>query len=51
VLLEQQEHWQLEGHRIFSAESVAVIPELEDLPTLNSAPPEEILDKPIVSLE
>ncbi len=38
MLLEQQEHWQLEGHRMFSAESMAVIPELEDLPTLHSAP-------------
>jgi hypothetical protein len=34
VLLEQDERWQLEGRHIFSAESMAVIPELEDLPAL-----------------
>ena len=38
VLLEQDEHWQLEGRRMFSAESMAAIPELEDLPTLLSVP-------------
>jgi putative transposase len=32
VLLEQHEHWQLEGRRMVSAESMAAIPELEDLP-------------------
>jgi transposase-like protein len=37
VLLEQHEHWQLEGRRMFSAESMAAIPELEDLPALLSA--------------
>jgi hypothetical protein len=30
VLLEQHEHWQLEGRRMFSAESMAAIPELGD---------------------
>jgi len=34
VLMEQDEHWQLEGRRMFSAESMAAIPELEDLPAL-----------------
>ncbi len=38
VLLEQHEHWQLEGRHMFSAESMAAIPELEDLPTLLSVP-------------
>jgi putative transposase len=33
VLLEQDEHWQLEGRRMFSAESMAAIPSLEGLPT------------------
>ena len=33
VLLEQDEHWQLEGRRMFSAESMAAIPSLEELPT------------------
>jgi len=37
VLMEQDEHWQLEGRRMFSAESMAAIPELEDLPALLSA--------------
>jgi hypothetical protein len=37
VLLEQHEHWQLEGRRMFSAESMAAIAELEDLPALPSA--------------
>lgn len=32
VLLEQDEHWQLEGRRMFSAESMAAIPGLEELP-------------------
>ena len=30
VLVEQDEHWQLEGRRMFSAESMASIAELED---------------------
>ena len=34
VLLEQHEHWQLEGRRMYSAESMALIPDLEDLPDL-----------------
>ena len=34
LLLEQDERWQLEGRHMFSTESVAVIPELEDLPAL-----------------
>ena len=33
VLLEQDEHWQLEGRRMFSAESMAAIPSLAELPT------------------
>ena len=37
VLLEQDEHWQLEGRRMFTAESMAAIPELEDLPALQTA--------------
>ena len=37
VLLEQHEHWQLEGRRMFSAESMATIPELGDSPTLQVA--------------
>ncbi|QPN68987.1 IS256 family transposase [Synechococcus sp. CBW1108] len=37
VLLEQHEHWQLEGRRMFSAESMATIPELGDTPTLQAA--------------
>jgi hypothetical protein len=37
VLVEQHEHWQLEGRRMFSAESMAAIPKLEDLPALLSA--------------
>ncbi len=32
VLLEQDEHWQLEGRRMFSAESMTDIPSLEELP-------------------
>jgi putative transposase len=37
VLLEQNEHWQLEGRRMFSAESMATIPELGDIPALQTA--------------
>jgi len=37
VLLEQHEHWQLEGRRMFSAESMATIPELGDTPALQAA--------------
>jgi putative transposase len=37
MLLEQHEHWQLECRLMFSAESMAAIPELEDLPALLSA--------------
>ena len=36
VLLEQHEHWQLEGRRMFSAESMATIPELGDTPFLQA---------------
>ncbi|MFM7087193.1 MAG: IS256 family transposase [Cyanobium sp.] len=36
VLLEQHEHWQLEGRRMFSAESMAAIPELGDIPALQA---------------
>jgi transposase-like protein len=36
VLLEQHEHWQLKGRRMFSAESMAAIPELGDIPTLQA---------------
>ena len=36
VLLEQHEHWQLEGRRMFSAESMAAIPELGYIPTLQA---------------
>jgi transposase-like protein len=36
VLLEQDEHWQLEGRRMFSPESMAAIPALEDLPALQA---------------
>jgi len=36
VLLEQHEHWQLEGRRMFSAESMATIPELRDIPSLQT---------------
>ena len=32
VLLEQDEHWHLEGRRMIFAESMAAIPSLEDLP-------------------
>ncbi|MEB3331273.1 MAG: transposase, partial [Synechococcaceae cyanobacterium] len=37
VLLEQYEHWQLEGRRMFSAESMAAIPVLDDIPALLGA--------------
>ena len=37
VLLEQHEHWQLEGRRMFSAESMAAIPKLEALPALQTS--------------
>ena len=37
VLLEQDEHWQLEGRRMFSAESMAAIPDLDDIPALLNA--------------
>ncbi len=37
VLLEQDEHWQLEGRRMFSAESMTAIPDLEGLPALENA--------------
>ena len=36
VLLEQHEHWQLEGRRMFSTESMATIPELGDTPSLQA---------------
>ncbi len=36
VLLEQHEHWQLEGRRMFSAKSMATIPELGDTPVLQA---------------
>jgi len=36
VLLEQHEHWQLEGRRMFSAESMAAIPELDGGPALQA---------------
>jgi hypothetical protein len=32
VLLEQDEYWQLESRRMFSAESMAAIPALEEPP-------------------
>lgn len=32
VLLEQAKHWQLEGRKMFSAESMSAIPSLEELP-------------------
>jgi transposase-like protein len=37
VLLEQDEHWQLEGRRMFSPESMAAIPSLDDLTALQAA--------------
>ena len=36
VLLEQDEHWQLEGRRMFMPESMAAIPSLEELPALQA---------------
>jgi transposase-like protein len=36
VLLEQDEHWQLEGRRMFWARSMAAIPVLEVLPALQA---------------
>ena len=36
VLLEQHEHWQLEGRRMVSAESMATIPELDGIPALQT---------------
>ena len=36
VLLEQHEHWHLEGRRMVSAESMAAIPDLESLPVLQT---------------
>ncbi|MFN6354741.1 MAG: IS256 family transposase [Cyanobacteriota bacterium] len=36
VLLEQHEHWQLEGRRMFTAESMAAIPDLEAHPVLSA---------------
>ena len=36
VLLEQHEHWQLEGRRMFSADSMAAISELDDIPALQA---------------
>jgi putative transposase len=37
VLLEQHELWQLEGRLMFSAESMAAIPDLDDIPAKLSA--------------
>jgi len=37
VLLEQHEHWQLEGRRMFSAEIMAAILDLENIPALQTA--------------
>lgn len=37
VLLDQDEHWQLEGRRMFSADSMAAIPSLKDLPALQDS--------------
>ena len=36
ALLEQHEQWQLEGRQMFSAESMATIPELRDIPNLQA---------------
>ena len=36
VLLEQHEHWQLEGRRMVSTESMATIPELDAIPALQA---------------
>ena len=37
VLLEQHEHWQLGGRRMFFTESMVAIPELEALPALQTS--------------
>jgi hypothetical protein len=37
VVLEQDERWQLEGRLMFSAESMAAIPSVEELPALLAA--------------
>ena len=37
VLLEQDESWQLEGRRMFSADSMVAIPSLNDLPALDDS--------------
>ena len=37
MLLEQDEHWQLEGRRMLSADSMAAIPSLKDLPAVNDS--------------
>ena len=37
VLLEQDEHWQLEGRRMFSADSMVAITSLNDLPALGDS--------------
>ena len=37
VLLEQDEHWQLEGRRMFSGDSMAAIRSLNDLPALDDS--------------
>jgi transposase-like protein len=42
VLLEQDDHWQLEGRRMFSAESMDAIPSLEDLPALKGASAQDV---------
>ena len=36
VLREQPERWQLEGSRMLSADSMAPIPELDDIPALQA---------------
>ena len=36
ALLEQHEHWQLVGRRMFSTESIATIPLLDDIPALKT---------------
>ena len=37
VLLEQDESWQLEGRRMFSADSMVAITSLNDLPALGDS--------------
>jgi transposase-like protein len=37
VLLEQDENWQVEGWRMFSADRMAAIPSLKDLPAVNDS--------------